>query len=161
EKYPEPAVSLVAGTFTPGKLRLVDTFGRTLDLQPDAPLVIISQGLRHPENPASALQRPRFTAPITLDFRYINPAATGDLSKTAVASGQSPLMGFLTPNPFDGSLEVHSAEGRPLGQLRLGPNGRALWEACPGTASAVGAPPAQTIGDQNPAEQILATLVEG
>lgn len=152
---------VIAGTFTLGQLRLVDTFGRKLDLLPGAPPARICQSLQHPENPAVALQRPRFTAPATIDFRYIRSTAVGDLSKADVDTGQIPLIGLLTPNPFDGSLEVHSVEGQSLGQLRLGHNGRALWEASPGTAAVVGAPPAQAIGTRNPAEQILSALIEG
>lgn len=155
------AEPLVAGTFVPGRFRLVDTFGRILDVPVTAQSVAISHALQHPNDPAVALQRPRFTAPATIEFRYISPSATGDLSRTDVGPGETPLTGLLTPNPFDGSLEIHDADGVSLGQLRLGPNGRALWQESPGTAATAGAPPAQAIGDGSPAQKNLAAIVEG
>jgi hypothetical protein len=125
------AAPLVAGTFKAGRMRFVDTFGRTL-LVSETAAFAIPESQRHPDAADIALQRPRFTAPATVTFRYIQPSAAGNLAGADVEPGQTPLVGLLAPSRLDDSLEVYRGDGGLLGRLRRGRTGAAVWEPSPG-----------------------------
>ena len=141
--------------------RIVDAFGRTLDL----PL----GNLHIPERdeitqPAEALaMRPRLLRPARWLFRLVdptlasitssgNPAPEATIDQINPAQMINPVSGFFLPDHIDESLETFDTAGLPLGQLRHEPfGGGVTWEIAPvriGPADAgpgYGLDPKQTI----------------
>ena len=142
---------LVGGTLRLTKARLVDAFGRTVDVPaarvrvparaevPDAP-----RQLEIPAAPpasravAAAAGGSRDTDTLLIPT---NPAqATVD----QVDPGRmvNPVAGFLLPDHIDESLEVFDAAGTPLGELLHEPiSGGVMWEIAPGREGPPDAPP--------------------
>jgi hypothetical protein len=113
-----------SGAFRVLRLRLLDAFGRVLDLHWDR--VIASHLL-----PASAggdliTLPPRFVPPARLNFRWLS-ADLGDQQLTELAS-HSPVCGWVLPNHFAESLAFYQADGTALGSIdRTG-----HWQFAPG-----------------------------
>jgi hypothetical protein len=120
------------GTFQPvrsgalrvRRLRLLDAFGRVLDLQWDR--VVASRLL-----PASAdgdliSLPPRFVQPARLGFRWLS-ADLGDVQLTELAS-HTPICGWVLPNHLEESLMFFRPDGVALGSIDRG--GR--WQYAPG-----------------------------
>jgi len=127
---------LEAGRLTLSSARLVDAFGRTLDLPLDALLV----PARVSEDALGEMRlRPRLTAPARWRFDLVDATSTSvDAALACVdqadASRQvSPIAGYLLPDHMDESLEVFSGDGKPLGELSHDPFSDAVqWEIAPG-----------------------------
>jgi hypothetical protein len=144
---------LRGGVATLTRLRIVDAFGRTLEL-PQAGLekIVLSETLRMPFTAPTVTGTPLYLPPrllplSRLGFRFLD---AGDDSAQATidqqSGGLSPIAGFLHPDFVDGSLEFFDARGGPLGQLRHeGLSGGVVWESAPGTAPEFGAAPAASI----------------
>lgn len=115
-----------AGMLTFTSLRLVDAFGRKVELDrnrlratPESWLSVgTTRGIAMP---------PRALRPGRVDFRLL--AATDDTK--AAAELQSPLCGFLAIDYVDRALEVYDAAGAGLGQLRIDGNA-VVFEPAPG-----------------------------
>ena len=139
------------GTLTLTTARIVDVFGRTLDLPIDQIAVPARNNV--PDAPHALLLRPRITAPTRMLFRFVDPdpAATSpaearvdqvDPSKTV-----NPVAGFLLPDHIDESLEVFDVSGNPIGELSHEPfGGGVTWEIAPGR---IGPPDAGPLFDLN------------
>ncbi|HET9971770.1 MAG TPA: hypothetical protein VFQ68_26285 [Streptosporangiaceae bacterium] len=115
-----------SGAFRVVRLRLLDAFGRVIDLHWDR--VIASRLL--PATAAGDLITlpPRFVQPARLNFRWLS-ADLGDQQLTELAT-HSPVCGWLLPNHFAESLAFYQADGTALGSIdRAG-----RWQFAPGAA---------------------------
>lgn len=133
----EAPMFLRAGALTLTAARLIDVFGRTLDL----PVGTLSVPARNEVGgaPHALLLRPRVTAPSRLLFRFVDPdPAAGSPAEARVdqvdpTKAVNPVAGFLLPDHIDEALEVFDVNGAPLGQLSHEPfGGGVVWEIAPG-----------------------------
>ena len=142
---------LAAGTVRLVAARVLDAFGRVLDLDPQT--AAVPQRLKVPGLAAALERAPRFTAPARVRLRLVgaDAVATDDAVDAVVDEAEpekmvNPVAGFLLPDHVDESLEVFAADGTPLGELLAtgarGPEGGGVvWEPAPGRPVPVDAPP--------------------
>jgi hypothetical protein len=126
---------LLSGRLRVTRARLVDAFGRTLDL----PAEKVMYPARDIVGEKTATLRPRLLRPARWLFRLVDP---GDLTATSREATidqveptlmVNPVAGFLLPDHIDEALEVFDAAGSPLGQLFHEPiGGGVTWEIAPG-----------------------------
>ena len=145
-----PPRLLRAGSARLTALRVVDAFGRVLELPPDAlEQALVAESLRVPpeaqSHPGELLLAPRITQSSRLLLRLLD-AADDDrevtIDQETPAAAGNPVAAWLLPDHVDGALEVFDGAGEPVGQLRhetLG--GGVVWEGAPGRPEPVGAPP--------------------
>ncbi len=147
-----------AGRLTLTAARLVDAFGRLLDLPLNRVVVSARVADTDPAAPPSAMRiRPRLTAASRWRFDLVDAtststdAALANVDQSDPAAQVTPIAGFLLPDHMDESLEVFSAEGRPLGELLHDPFSDAVsWEIAPGrTDVAPGAGPTEDTDTRN------------
>lgn len=141
-----------AGTARLSALRIVDAFGRSLDV-PDNLLqqTVVSEALQLPGAAGTGsefLLGPRFTAPSRLLVRFLS--ATDDASDATIdqsaESVASPVAAWLLPDHVDSALEVFDDTGHPMGQLRHEESsGGVVWEGAPGRPAPIGAPPPDSL----------------
>ncbi|HLL00121.1 MAG TPA: kelch repeat-containing protein [Myxococcaceae bacterium] len=131
--------ALRAGLLRMDKLRLVDGYGRFVDLLPGGTALAIGAGLAVPTHAGLAALPPRFTAPARVLLRYA--AATGELFDAG--PGYSPVCGYVVPSPLDGTLGFFDPEGSPRGRLRPDPVTGTAWEEDPGRDPALGTAPSR------------------
>jgi hypothetical protein len=113
-----------SGAFRVLRLRLLDAFGRVLDLDWDR--VISSRLLPAAAGGDLITLPPRFVQPARLNFRWLS-ADLGDQQLTELAS-HSPVCGWMLPNHFAESLAFYTADGTALGSIdRAG-----RWRVAPG-----------------------------
>jgi len=157
---------LAAGTVSLLRARLVDAFGRTLDL--DAERAAVPARLALPAGGASMLHPPRFSAPARVRLRLVDAAALradgavdARVDEIEPAQQVSPVAGFLLPDHVDESAEVFAADGTPLGELLVQPTGGGVvWEAAPGRPLPADAPPGAVLDPpQHPLGWLAAGLV--
>jgi hypothetical protein len=155
---PEPAPSrpptlVRAGHAVLTAMRVVDAFGRYLDLPLDIGVRVADQFRSLLESSEGVVfeQPPRITARSRLWFRFVD---TQERTKDALLDQQgerdrSPVAAWLLPDHVDRALELFDSVGDPLGQLRhesLG--GGVVWEGAPGRPGSVGeAPSVDDLGD--------------
>lgn len=162
---------VIAGSMRLTAARIVDAFGRLLDLPvdrlrvpardevaaeqpapppdgpppdegPDGPPIAPEPGLR---------VRPRLTRPARWLFRFVDAAAPADpatppaeatIDQADPRSAVNPVAGFLLPDHIDEALEVFDVAGQPLGQLmESGVGGGVQWEIAPGRTGPADAGP--------------------
>ena len=113
-----------SGAFRVVRLRLLDAFGRALDLHWDR--VIASRLLPATAGGDLITLPPRFVQPARLNFRWLS-ADLGDQQLTELAA-HSPVCGWILPNHFAESLAFYTADGTALGSIdRAG-----RWQFAPG-----------------------------
>ncbi|MDN5858619.1 MAG: hypothetical protein L0H84_08335, partial [Pseudonocardia sp.] len=140
------------GTVRLTRLRVVDAFGRSVELDPGA--VTVSDQLAADE-PGTARLAPRITAPCRLLLRFVHPdddAVEARVDQEDPAAGVSPVAGWLLPDHVDGALELFDAAGDPVGQLlHEGLAGSVVFEGAPGRPGPAGqAPPSgERVGDRH------------
>lgn len=142
---------LAAGAIRVTAARVVDAFGRVLDLDPQRSAV--PQHLTVAGAPGAVRRAPRFTAPARVRLRLVgagtlDPEAAIDAVVDEAEPGRAvnPVAGFLLPDHVDESLEIFATDGTPLGELLAtgvgGPDGGGVvWEPAPGRPVPVDAPP--------------------
>jgi hypothetical protein len=136
-----PVLALRAGWLRLDRLRLVDGFGRFLDLLPGPGPVARSRGLLVPGRPDLLTFVPRYTAPARVSFRLTDGTGGPD----EAVDGLEPVAGYLLASPLDGSIEVFDVTGGGLGRLRPDPTSVTVWEPEPGTGATVGRDPAALV----------------
>ena len=156
---------LLAGAMRLRRARLVDAFGRVLDL----PVSDIRLPTRDEvTEPARALaMRPRLLRPARWMFRLVDPADPGATSPEATIDQidpsllVNPVAGFLLPDHIDEALEVFDTAGHPVGQLMHEPfGGGVVWEIAPGRAGPADAGPLHELGPaQHPLGHLAAAMV--
>jgi hypothetical protein len=127
-----------AGRLKVTSARLVDAFGRLLELPLDALLVPARVA---DTDPGVLRFRPRLTTPSRWRFDLVDAtsnsvdAALGNVDQADLSKQLNPVAGFLLPDHMDESLEVFATDGRPLGELLHDPFSDAVtWEIAPGRA---------------------------
>jgi hypothetical protein len=153
-----PPRLVAAGAVTLTRARVVDAFGRTLDLSPAT--AVVPTRLEVPGSaPATMRRPPRLSAPARCQLRLVGadtsttegavPARVDEIDE---AGQVNPVAGFLLPDHVDESIEVFSTGGDPLGELLVEPvGGGVVWEPAPGrplphdAAPGAGLAPAQAV----------------
>jgi len=153
---------LRGGTGRVARLRVVDAFGRALELPAERLAGLhLGEGLRGPDHePGELYLSPRITSPARLQFRLLdsddddfevhidqeNPEAAGN-----------PVCAWLLPDHVDNALEFFDPAGEPQGQLRhdLVTEG-VVWEGAPGVPGPLGAGPPESM---SPHAAALATAL--
>ena len=129
------------GTMRLDAMRVVDAFGRTLDL--DVSRVTTTRALEVPTAPSSITVRPRVQHASRWVVRFVgapdptapDPAARPDANVDQVTPEAmiNPVAGFLLPDHIDESLEVFATDGSPIGELAHDSiTGAVTWEPAPG-----------------------------
>lgn len=146
-----PPQLLRAGRLTLTRVRLVDAFGRTLDVPAAGVLVPARDEIAGP--PRHLRLRPRLTVPARWLLRLVDPAipdslvvptepAEATIDQIDPSRMVNPVAGFLLPDHIDEALEVFDATGQPIGQLMHEPfGGGVMWEIAPGREGPPDAPP--------------------
>lgn len=148
-----PPKLLRAGRAYFSELRVVDAFGRWLDLPESTRAALLpAESLRAPQGapplpPGRIHLAPRVMQPVRLTLTLLD--AADDAEPATVdqeTGGRNPVAGWLLPDHVDGALELFDQAGDPLGQLRHDAlSGGVGWEGAPGRPGAVGAAPAETV----------------
>lgn len=164
-RMPSP---LFGGSIRITEMRLVDAFGRTLDV----PVA----NLRTPSNleiegSASSLRmRPRLQHGSRWLLRLVDPAWMGEPAQAPEAFvnqinptlAVNPVSGFLLPDHIDEALEAFDVAGNPLGQLSHHEiTGSVRWEPAPGRPVPPGAGPRAGIVDEQPSALPIADIASG
>lgn len=138
------AVPVFAGTLTVEALRLVDAFGRTLDVPPDAVAATATTLDLEVSGTAGGIRmRPRVQHLARALFRLVDPGQPADTDPAELheayvdqldpAGAVNPVAGFLLPDHIDEELETFTVAGTPIGQLgHDAVNGAVTWETAPG-----------------------------
>ncbi|WP_123025998.1 hypothetical protein [Mycolicibacterium stellerae] len=127
---------LASGTIRVEKARLLDIYGRTLDV-PAAPTAETATRVGAGE-PGLMRIRPRLPRPARWMFRLVEAGGADDPLEARVdqvdPSGTvNPVAGFVLPDHLDESLEVFDAAGAPVGELfHEAVGNRVVWEMAPG-----------------------------
>ena len=158
-----PPQLLAGGSVQVTGLRLVDAFGRILDL--DVTDVVVPTRGQLPDRPGALARSPRITAPARCLARLVaaaatDPAAAVDavVDEVDPAKQVTPVVGFLLPDHVDESIEVHGADGSPLGELSVDARGGGvMWECAPGRPLPADAAPGDGLTDDQRALGLLAS----
>ena len=145
------------------RLRVVDAFGRTLDVPASAVHVPARDEIDGA--PAVLRIRPRLLRPARWMFRLVDPAdrsasaRDANIDQVTPASMVNPVAGFLLPDHIDEALEFFDTAGTPLGQLMHEPfGGGVTWEIAPGRAGPADAGP---LYDLIGAQELLGLIAAG
>lgn len=145
---------LLAGDLRLVRARIIDAFGRILDLPVDKIHVVARD--EDAGTPPALVLRPRILRPARWMFRLVDPSladvapGAADSSSPAEASVDeidptrmvNPVSGFLLPDHMDEALEVFDTAGQPLGQLMHESfGGGVTWEIAPGRTGPADAGP--------------------
>jgi hypothetical protein len=133
-----PPQAVLAGRVRLTRARLLDAFGRTLDL----PITNVTTPTRAslPDAPGALLMRPRLLRPARWLFRLVAAATPVGSEGTEARVDQieaslqvNPVAGFVMPDHLDESLEVFGVDGSPIGELLHEPvSGGVMWEIAAG-----------------------------
>jgi hypothetical protein len=163
----ELPVPLFGGTLTVEKLRVVDAFGRLLDLPADA--LVTTTTLEVQGKPSTIRLRPRIQNAARWLLRLVDPgysiaddpafAPEAYVDQLRAALAVSPVSGFLLPDHIDEALEVFDRDGNPIGQVMHDSVTDAVtWETAPGRPLP---PDAGPLADVPPHAQHASLLVAG
>jgi hypothetical protein len=107
-----PFLPIRAGKLKILNLRLIDSFGRFINIEPDENLI---HSHAFPDMGGEALLPPRLTQPTRLNLRWLS-ANHDDLEMNSHPAS-SPICGWLLPNSLDNSLMVYDQAGDLLGLI--------------------------------------------
>ena len=137
----QPPLWLRGGVLRLARARIVDAYGRTLEV----PLARLHAPQRIAVAPAAVgageglRLAPRLNLPARAMFRLVDPGADGptpaeaNVDQVEPTRMVNPVSGFVLPDHIDESLEFFDAAGTPLGQLTHEPiGGGVIWEMAPG-----------------------------
>jgi hypothetical protein len=160
-----PPTLLVGGHVRLTRARLLDAFGRVLDVPVDEVATTVAGHVD--EEPGALRLRPRLTRPSRWQFRLVDAASpTGALDAAEARVDQvdptltvNPVAGFLLPDHLDESLEVFAVDGSPLGELfHEAIGGTVVWEIAAGREGPPDAGPSYGL---TPGQQSLGWLAAG
>ena len=167
---PKPAHApraLVAGTLSLTRARLLDSFGRTLEV-PEAALKDVSTPSRTmlDDQPETLGLAPRLLRPARWRFRWVEAGtpvgAEGNearVDQIEPALMVNPVAGFLLPDHLDESLELFSVDGSPIGELlHEAVSGGVVWEIAAGREGPADAGPHHGLA---PSQLALANFAAG
>ncbi len=132
---------LFGGTLTVERLRVVDAFGRVLDLPTDD--LATTTTLQVEGSPSTVQLRPRIQNAARWLLRLVDPgysladdpalAPEAYVDQLRAALAVTPVSGFLLPDHIDEALEVFDRDGNPIGQVMHDSVTDAVtWETAPG-----------------------------
>lgn len=157
---------LAAGLLRLTRARIVDAFGRTLNLPAAGTLLVPERD--HGPGTGELWMRPRLLRPSRWNFRLVEPSVTlspgtepreASIDQIEPARMINPVIGFLLPDHMDEALEVFDTAGEPLGQLMHEPfGGGVMWEIAPGRTGPADAGPGF---DLPPAKEALGLFAAG
>jgi hypothetical protein len=157
---------LAAGLVTLSTARLVDAFGRCVELPLDQVLVPERLAQSDDGSTEALLYRPRLSAPSRWRFDLVDAtstsvdAALARVDQADLTQQVNPVAGFLLPDHMDESLEVFATDGRPLGELMHDPFSDAVtWEIAPGRTDV--APAAGPTDDPDPTHHRVGWIASG
>ena len=166
---PRPVV-LFGGRLRLDAVRLVDAFGRTLEV-PDAAIKALASTLELEvaDEPGTVRLRPRFQGNARWLWRLVDPrqragTAPQTLNEASVDqldpdAAVNPVAGFLLPDHIDESLETFTVGGDAIGEVGHDSlSGAVGWEPAPGRAVPHDAGPLVGVGDQ---ERLVAQIAAG
>ena len=159
-----PPHALWAGSLRLTRARLLDAFGRTLDVPVEQVATPTQRTLA--ERPGTLVQPPRLLRPARFQFRLVAAATPvgsegveARVDQVEPSLAVSPVAGFLMPDHIDESLELFAADGAPLGELlHEAVSGGVLWEIAPGREGPADAGPLFGLA---PAQRVLGSLAAG
>lgn len=131
QRAPEPALGFLpirAGRLRLRRLRVIDTFGQTLDVDCESAPLLGSRTLPVAAD-RTVLLPPRLVQPARLHFRW--HAAARPARETHAHPDTTPIAGWVTVDRADRSLYVHDADGSALGYLEV-EGLRVRWRSAPG-----------------------------
>ena len=149
------------------RLRVVDAFGRFIDVPPSAvaastSLQPLPPGDGAPTPAAQALLRPRVMRPGRMLLDFVDASAPDGADPAPAMVDQSnptgtvsPVCGWLLPDHYDGALEVFDAAAEPLGMLLEDISGNVVWEGAPGRPGPAGAAPSALRADDTAARHVV------
>ena len=134
-------VPLFGGTLRVVRLRLVDAFGRVLDVP--AASAITTSTLEVDGLAAGMRLRPRVQHAARWLFRLVDPALPPEADAATAREAfvdqvepqlaVNPIAGYLLPDHIDEALEFFDVRGQPLGELAHDAlSGAVTWEPAPG-----------------------------
>ncbi len=159
------AQPLFGGRVALRRLRLVDAFGRTLDVPVDR--IDTTTRLRVADDPAAITVRPRLQHGSRLLLRLVDPAHQGSgadapeafVDQVDPTGAVNPVVGFLLPDHIDEALEFFDVTGTPIGQLdHHDLTGAVRWEPAPGRPLPPGAGP---LADLDPHAALAGRIASG
>ncbi|MER7169408.1 hypothetical protein ABT336_25535 [Micromonospora sp. NPDC000207] len=109
------------------RLRLVDTFGQTRDV--DCGRVVAAESLTVTGNPDLVALPPRLSQPARVVFRWLAADRDGETNEHP---DTGPVCGWFLPDHLDTSVMVYDNEGRALGYV----DQKAQWCPAPGGTGA-------------------------
>ena len=142
--------AVLAGCLTLTRARLLDAFGRTLDVPlTNAEAVLTPTRATFAQRPGALALRPRLLRPARWLFRLVDAATAVGTEGTEARVDQvepalqiNPVAGFVMPDHLDESLELFGVDGAPIGELLHEPvSGGVMWEIAPGREGPVDAGP--------------------
>ena len=156
-----PPQLVSAGRIRVNRARVVDGFGRFLDLPNPTTHVPVRDEIA---TAAGALtMHPRLTVPARTMFRLVDPlddTREASVDQIDPSTMVNPVLGFLLPDHIDEALEVFDTAGNPLGQLSHEPiGGGVTWEIAPGRIGPADAGPG--FGLDKTAQERLGFLASG
>jgi hypothetical protein len=159
--------ALLAGCLTLTRARLLDAFGRTLDVPlPNVDAAVTPTRATFAQRPGALVLRPRLLRPARWLFRFVDAAtavstegAEARVDQVEPALQINPVAGFVMPDHLDESLELFGVDGAPIGELLHEPvSGGVMWEIAPGREGPADAGPHFGLG---PARAALANFAAG
>ncbi len=159
--------TVLAGALTLQRARLVDSFGRTLDV----PAPALAQARLASRDtidvrPGALACPPRLLRPARWSFRLVDATtavgAEGSearVDQVEAALMVNPVAGFVMPDHLDESLELFGIDGAPIGELLHEPvSGGVMWEIAAGRVGPADAGPHHGLA---PAQVALANFAAG
>lgn len=139
--------SVLAGGVTLTRARLLDAFGRTLDVPVDGAITPTRETVDG--RPGLLQLRPRLLRPSRWLLRLVDAATPVGSEGTEARVDQveaalqvNPVAGFVMPDHLDESLELFGADGAPIGELLHEPvSGGVMWEIAAGREGPADASP--------------------
>jgi hypothetical protein len=159
-----PPHSLVAGCVTLTRARLLDAFGRMLDI-PLAKVAIPTRSTID-DHPGALAITPRLLRASRWQMRLVDAGTPLGVEGREARVDQidpmlqiNPVVGFALPDHLDESLELFSVDGAPIGELLHEPvSGGVTWEIAAGR---VGPADAGPLFGLTPAQQPLGLFAAG
>jgi hypothetical protein len=156
--------ALVAGAITLTRARLLDVFGRTLEI-PLANIAIPSRSALE-DQPGALGFTPRLLRPARWLFRLVDAATPlGEEGREARVDQIdptlqiNPVLGFVMPDHLDESLEIFGVDGSPIGELlHEAVSGGVMWEIAAGREGPADAGPLYGL---TPAQRALGLFAAG
>lgn len=169
-RLPQP---MRAGWVRMDTLRLVDAYGRTLDLKNRLSGTALADALETTTIPAGVAATgssppahlpPRFSTMARMQLRFVDAAddsVDARVDESTRIVDRNPVAGWLLPDHGDDALEFFDATGESLGQLfHRGFRSAVTWEGAPGRPGPLGAGPAGDLAGSEHLARLAVALVQ-